>query len=105
MAPLNALGFDITEDDLTLPADEPVYQAITVLYAPENRAAALTVAAAVPGAVMETQDDLGSQGPAAARHATTTARCTAVHGRRHGAAVAAVDRAQVEGSLVDRRTG
>ena len=58
---LNALGFDITDDDLTLPADQPVYQDITVLYAPENRAAALTVAAAVPGAVLETQDDLGSR--------------------------------------------
>src|SRR6185437_7491368 len=58
---LNAVGFDITDADLTLPEDQPVYQDITVLYAPENRAAALTVAAAVPGAVLEEQADLGSR--------------------------------------------
>ncbi len=61
MGPLNALGFQITEDDLTLPADEPVYEPVTVLYAPANRAAALTVAAAVPGSVLETQADLGTK--------------------------------------------
>lgn len=59
--PLNELGFDITDADLTLPADEPVYAPVTVLYAPANRAAALTVAAAVPGSVLETQADLGSR--------------------------------------------
>jgi len=32
-----------------------------VLYAPQNRAAALTVAASVPGAILEEQDDLGSR--------------------------------------------
>ena len=37
---LNAVGFDVTDDDLTLPEDQPVYQDITVLYAPANRAAA-----------------------------------------------------------------
>jgi hypothetical protein len=58
---LNALGFDITDDDLTLPDGQPVYQDITVLYAPANKAAALTVAAAVPGAILEAQDDLGSR--------------------------------------------
>jgi hypothetical protein len=58
---LNAIGFDISNDDLTLPDDQPVYSDITVLYAPENKAAALTVAAAVPGAILEAQEGLGSR--------------------------------------------
>ena len=56
---LNAVGFDVTDNDLTLPEGQPVYQDITVLYAPANRAAAVTVAAAVPGAILEEQDGLG----------------------------------------------
>jgi LCP family protein required for cell wall assembly len=56
---LAASGFLVTEDDLD--TDEQTRSGVTVRYAPGNEAAALTVAAAVPGAVLEAGDGLGSQ--------------------------------------------
>lgn len=58
---LNALGYDIADDDLTLPTDGQVWDDITVLFDPDNKAAALTVAASVPGAVLEPRADLGDR--------------------------------------------
>lgn len=59
MTSLNELGFAITQDDLLLPENE-VQTAVTVEYDPSNEAAALTVAAAVPGAVLVPTAGLGS---------------------------------------------
>ena len=61
MEVLNQAGFAVTDDDLTLPEGEPVYEDVTVLYSPGNEAAALTVATAVPGAVLEIQDGLDNR--------------------------------------------
>ena len=61
MEVLNQVGFAVTDDDLTLPEGEPVYEDVTVLYSPGNEAAALTVATAVPGAVLEIQDGLDNR--------------------------------------------
>ena len=60
MGLLNDLGFAITEDDL-LADDEQTQTGITVEYDPANLAAALTVAAAVPGAILLPTDGLGTQ--------------------------------------------
>ncbi|WP_170315518.1 LCP family protein [Nakamurella deserti] len=56
---LDALGFATTEDDLD--SDETTQTGVTVRYSAGNEAAALTVAAAVPGAVLETAEGLGSR--------------------------------------------
>jgi LCP family protein required for cell wall assembly len=60
MNELNGYGFAVTENDLQL-ADETAQAAATVEYAPENLDAALTVAAAVPGATLVPTDQLGSK--------------------------------------------
>ena len=60
MEELNGYGFAVTENDLQL-ADEPATAAATVEYAPENLDAALTVAAAVPGAILAPTGQLGSK--------------------------------------------
>ena len=57
---LNGYGFAVTENDLQL-ADETAQAAATVEYAPDNLDAALTVAAAVPGATLVPTDQLGSK--------------------------------------------
>ncbi len=59
MEQLNGYGFAVTENDLQL-ADETAQDAATVEYAPDNLDAALTVAAAVPGATLVPTDQLGS---------------------------------------------
>ncbi len=56
---LDGIGFDVTPDDLT--TDEATQSGVTVRYSPGNEAAALTIAAAVPGATLETADGLGSR--------------------------------------------
>ncbi len=48
---LNDAGFDVTENDLQAP-DGQIDPGITIQYAPENLAAALTVAASVKGAAL-----------------------------------------------------
>ncbi len=60
MGLLNDLGFAVTEDDL-LANDEQTQSDITVEYDPTNLAAALTVAAAMPGAILVPTDGLGTQ--------------------------------------------
>jgi len=60
MVELNGHGFAVTENDLQL-ADEPARAAATVEYTPENLDAALTVAAAVPGATLAPTGQLGSK--------------------------------------------
>ena len=59
MEKLNGYGFAVTENDLQL-ADETAQDAATVEYAPDNLDAALTVAAAVPGATLVPTGQLGS---------------------------------------------
>ncbi len=56
---LNALGFKVTDDKLVRPANQ-TQSTVEVLFSAGNRAAALTVAAAVPGAVLKESDGLGS---------------------------------------------
>ena len=60
MNELNGYGFAVTPNDLQL-ADETAQAAATVEYAPENLDAALTVAAAVPGATLVPTSQLGSK--------------------------------------------
>jgi len=60
MDELNGYGFAVTENDLQL-ADDPAQAAATVEYAPDNLDAALTVAAAVPGATLVPTGQLGSK--------------------------------------------
>ena len=60
MEELNGYGFTVTDNDLQL-ADDPAQAAATVEYAPENLNAALTVAAAVPGATLVPTGQLGSK--------------------------------------------
>ena len=60
MTSLNQLGFAITDADLLLPENQ-TQGAITVEYDPSNEAAALTVAAAVPGAVLVPTAGLGAE--------------------------------------------
>ena len=57
---LDEVGFKVTEDDLVRPEND-VRQGITVEYAPAQRAAALTVAAAVPGATLVVDDSLSGE--------------------------------------------
>src|SRR5690606_24679159 len=57
---LLTLGFDIATNDMLRP-DDDVRTGITVEYSSDNRDAALTVAAAVPGATLVEQSGLGSQ--------------------------------------------
>lgn len=57
---LNEIGFKVTEDDLIRP-DDDIRKAVTVEYAPAQRAAALTVAAAVPGATLVVNASLGDE--------------------------------------------
>ncbi len=59
MTALNAVGFAITDNDLLL-LDE-VQTGITVRYSPGNEAAALTVAAAVPGSNLQQTAGLGKR--------------------------------------------
>ena len=56
---LNGVGFDVTDDELVRP-DNEVQTGVDVLYSDGNRAAALTVAAAVPGSVLKLSEGLGS---------------------------------------------
>jgi hypothetical protein len=56
---LNAVGFDVGDDKLFKPTGAP-QTGTTVMYAPANRAAALTVAAAVPGSTLVVRPGLGS---------------------------------------------
>ncbi|SDO44333.1 cell envelope-related function transcriptional attenuator common domain-containing protein [Nakamurella panacisegetis] len=56
---LNAVGFNVTGDQLFKP-DKGTQSGTTVLYAPTNRAAALTVAAAVPGSTLVVTPGLGT---------------------------------------------
>jgi LCP family protein required for cell wall assembly len=60
MGLLNDLGFAVTEDDL-LANDEQTQTDVTVEYDPANLAAALTVASAVPGAMLVPTTGLGTQ--------------------------------------------
>ena len=63
MEQLNGIGFAVTEDDLLAP-EQDNQDGVTVDYDPadpENLAAALTVAAAVPGATLVPTDGLGGQ--------------------------------------------
>jgi hypothetical protein len=63
MEKLNGVGFAVTEDDLLAP-EQGNQDGITVAYDPAdpaNLTAALTVAAAVPGATLVPTDGLGSQ--------------------------------------------
>jgi LCP family protein required for cell wall assembly len=63
MEQLNGVGFAVTEDDLLAP-EQDNQDGITVAYDPAdpaNLTAALTVAAAVPGATLVPTDGLGSQ--------------------------------------------
>ena len=55
---LNAVGFDISDDQLYKPEGQ-TQSGTTVMYAPANRAAALTVAAAVPGSTLVVTPGLG----------------------------------------------
>jgi LCP family protein required for cell wall assembly len=57
---LNELGFAVTDDDLLAPEDQE-QRSITVEYEPSNVDAALTVAAAVPGATLVPTEGLGDQ--------------------------------------------
>lgn len=57
---LNAVGFDVGEDDLELPVG-PIVGPITVEFSAGNEAAALTVAAAVEGATLLRVDGLGTR--------------------------------------------
>lgn len=59
MNDLNAIGFDISDEDLLARPDE-VQPGVTVEYDPTNLNAALTVAAAVPGATVVPVDGLGT---------------------------------------------
>ncbi len=56
---LNAVGFNIGDDQLYKPEGQ-TQSGTTVMYAPANRAAALTVAAAVPGSTLVVTPGLGS---------------------------------------------
>ncbi len=56
---LNAVGFDVGDDKLFKPTGS-VQTGTTVMYAPANRAAALTVASAVPGSTLVVRPGLGS---------------------------------------------
>lgn len=56
---LNGLGFTTTGDDLS--TADATQTGVSVRYAPGNEAAALTVAAAVPGATLEPEDGLGTR--------------------------------------------
>ena len=58
MDELNNVGFDITDDDLQARPDD-VQSAVTIEYDPTNLNAALTVAAAVPGATVVPVSGLG----------------------------------------------
>ena len=58
MDELNNVGFDISDDDLQARPDE-VQADVTVEYDPTNLNAALTVAAAIPGATVVPVDGLG----------------------------------------------
>ena len=58
-AKLNALGFQVSDNDVVRP-DNATQAGITVQYSDGNRAAALTVAAAVPGATLEQTAGLGN---------------------------------------------
>jgi LCP family protein required for cell wall assembly len=58
MTALDKVGFAITDADLILPQNQ-VQSEVTVLYDPSNRAAGLTVAAAVPGALLIPTPGLG----------------------------------------------
>ena len=60
MGLLNDLGFAVTDNDLLAPEDQQQAD-ITVEYDPANLDAALTVAAAVPGATLLPTDGLGDQ--------------------------------------------
>jgi hypothetical protein len=60
MDQLNAVGFAVTEDQLLAPQGQQ-QTGVTVEYGPAQLAAALTVAAAVPGATLVPNDALGSQ--------------------------------------------
>jgi LCP family protein required for cell wall assembly len=60
MTALDAVGFAVTEQDLLLPQGQ-VQTAVTVQYDPANQPAALTVAAAVPGAELVPTPGLGDQ--------------------------------------------
>jgi hypothetical protein len=59
MTSLNQVGFAVTENDLVLPENQ-VQTAVTVEYDRSNEAAALTVAAAIPGATLVPATGLGS---------------------------------------------
>ncbi|WP_420122567.1 LCP family protein [Nakamurella sp.] len=59
MDDLNAVGFDISDSDLQARPDE-VQPDVTIEYDPTNLNAALTVAAAVPGATVVPVDGLGT---------------------------------------------
>lgn len=58
MNSLNHLGFNITGNDLLLPTGRSA-DGVSVEYSAENRAAAVTVASAVPGAALVQVPDLG----------------------------------------------
>ena len=58
MAELNDVGFDVTDNDLQASPDA-VQSGVTVEYDPTNLNAALTVAAAVPGATVVPVNGLG----------------------------------------------
>ena len=60
MGLLNEIGFAVTDDDLLAP-DEQRQAGITVEYDPVNLDAALTVAAAVPGATLLPTEGLGGE--------------------------------------------
>ena len=60
MTLLNDQGFDVTEDDLQAP-DGQTDPGITIQYAPNNLAAALTVAASVQGATLVPTAGLGKE--------------------------------------------
>jgi LCP family protein required for cell wall assembly len=60
MDQLDAVGFAVTEDQLLAPQGQQ-QTGVTVEYGPAQLAAALTVAAAVPGATLVPNDALGSQ--------------------------------------------
>jgi LCP family protein required for cell wall assembly len=57
---LNGVGFAVTDQDLLLPQGQ-LQTPVTVEYDPANEAAALTVAAAVPGAELVPTPGLGTQ--------------------------------------------
>lgn len=59
MDELNTVGFDITDDDLQARPDD-VQSGVTIEYDPTNLNAALTVAAAVPGATVVPVSGLGT---------------------------------------------